>query len=60
VKVFKQTEADAGKLKTHCEMNKLLTTAGDKEDAATEAKVDGYLKQLGPDFNAAERRGRCG
>jgi hypothetical protein len=57
VKVFKQTEADAGKLKTFCEMNKLMAASGDKEDAATEAKVDGYLKQLGPDFNAAWNAG---
>jgi hypothetical protein len=57
VKVFKQTEADAGKLKTFCEMNKLMTTAGDKEDATTDGKVDEYLKQLGPDFNAAWNAG---
>jgi len=53
VKVFKQTEADAGKMKTYCEMDKTLDAAGDKEDAATDAKLDGYLKQLGPDFETA-------
>ncbi len=46
--VFKQTEADASKLKTYCEVTKTMDTAGDKEDAATDAKIDGYLKQLGP------------
>ncbi len=57
IMVFKQTEADASKLKTYCELTKTMDTAGDKEDAATDAKIDGYLKQLGPDFETAWNTG---
>ena len=58
IKVFKQTEADAGKVKTYCQMTKAMEAAGDKEDAATDAKIDGYLKQLGPDFTTAWNTGQ--
>ena len=58
IKVLKQTEADAGKVKTYCEMTKAMEAAGDKEDAATDAKIDGYLKQLGPDFTTAWNTGQ--
>ena len=58
IKVFKQTGADAGKVKTYCEMAKTMEAAGDKEDAATDAKIDGYLKQLGPDFTTAWSTGQ--
>ncbi len=57
IKVFKQTEADAGKMKTYCEMTKTMDAAGDKEDAATDATIDGYMKQLGPDFQTAWNTG---
>jgi hypothetical protein len=57
VKTFKQTESDPGKLKTFCEMTQAMNAAGEKEDAATDAKVDGYLKQLGPDFETAWNAG---
>jgi len=30
-----------------------MEAAGDNEDAATKAKIDNYLKQLGPEFEAA-------
>jgi hypothetical protein len=58
IKVFKQTEADTGKIKTYCEMTKAMEAAGDNEDAATDAKIDGYLKQLGPDFTTAWNTGQ--
>ena len=57
IMVVKQTEADASKLKTYCEMTKTTNAAGDKEDAAIDAKIDGYLKQLGPDFETAWNTG---
>jgi len=57
VKTFKQTENDPGKLKTFCEMTQAMNAAGEKEDAATDAKVDGYLKQLGPEFQTAWNAG---
>jgi hypothetical protein len=53
IKVFKQTQEDAGKLKTFCAMSKAMEAPGENEDPATKAKIDGYLKQLGPDFEAA-------
>lgn len=53
ITVISATAGDPAKLKTFCELSDVLDAAGDKEDAATDAKVDGYLKQLGPDFAAA-------
>ena len=53
IKVFKQTEEDAGKLKTFCAMSKAMEAAGENEDPATKAKIDGYQTKLGPDFEAA-------
>ena len=53
IRVFKQTEEDAGKLKTFCAMSKAMEAAGENEDPATKAKIDGYLTKLGPDFEAA-------
>ena len=53
IKVFKQTEEDAGKLKTFCAMSKAMEAAGEDEDPASKAKIDGYLTKLGPDFEAA-------
>lgn len=53
VKTFKAVAGDPGKLKTFCEMIRTMDAVGDKEDAAAEAKVDGLMKQLGPDFDAA-------
>ena len=53
VKTFKQTENDPGKVKTFCEMTKAMEAAGDKEDAAADTKIDGYMKQLGPEFETA-------
>jgi hypothetical protein len=53
VKTFKAVGADAAKLKTFCEMTKVMDAMGEKEDAAAEAKVQGYIKQLGAEFEAA-------
>ncbi len=57
VKVFAATAKDPAKVKTFCEMSEAMDAAGDKEDAATDAKIDGYLKQLGPDFETAWNAG---
>jgi len=51
--VFQTVAADPAKMKMFCEMTKIMGSAGDKEDPATEAKVQGYVTQLGPDFEAA-------
>jgi len=53
VKTLKAIGADAGKVKTFCEMVQTMDTAGEKEDPAAEAKITGLMKQLGPDFETA-------
>ena len=53
ITVISATASDPAKLKTYCEMSDVLDAAGDKEDSAAESKVDGYLTQLGPEFEAA-------
>jgi hypothetical protein len=53
IATFKQVEGDPAQLAIFCEMSDVADAMGDKEDAAAEAKIDGYLEQLGPDFEAA-------
>ena len=53
VKTFKAVAADPAKVKTFCAMNKAVEEAGDKQDQATEDKIMGFMKQLGPDFETA-------
>jgi hypothetical protein len=57
IKVVKETGADASKLRTYCELAKTMSAAGNKQDTAVDAKIDGYLKQLGPDFETAWNTG---
>lgn len=53
VKTFKALPSDQAKMKTFCEMSKVMAAAGEKEDKAADAKIDGLMKQLGPDFEKA-------
>ena len=53
VKTFKSVGADAGKMKTLCTMMKAMDAAGETPTPAAQAQIDGYIKQLGPDFAAA-------
>ena len=53
VKTFKAVAGDAGKLKTFCEMTKVMEKAGDKEDPKLDAQITGFMKQLGADFETA-------
>jgi hypothetical protein len=53
VTTFKSVEGDAGKLKIFCEMTAAMDKAGDNPDAAADAQIDGFMKQLGPDFATA-------
>lgn len=53
VKTFKAVAADPAKLKTFCAMSKAMDEAGEKQDQAAEAKIAGFMKQLGPDFETA-------
>jgi hypothetical protein len=52
-KVFHSVANDSAKVKTFCEMSKAMDAAGDKPDAATDAKIQTYMTQLGPDFQQA-------
>ena len=53
IPVVSATVDDPAKLETFCEMSDAMDAAGDNEDSATEAKIDGYLAQLGSDFEEA-------
>jgi hypothetical protein len=53
VKTFKAVAGDAGKLKTFCAMSKVMESAGEKEDPKIDAQIQGFIKQLGPDFETA-------
>ena len=53
IKVFKAVAADPAKVKTFCDMTKAMDEAGDKPSAASDAKIEGYMKQLGADFETA-------
>ncbi len=52
-KTFKTVAADAGKLKTFCEMMKAIDAAGDNPTPAADAQIDGLITKLGADFKAA-------
>jgi len=58
IKTFGQVESDAGKLKTYCDMSKAMADAGDDDSDqakmdALDKQMDGYIKSLGADFEAA-------
>ena len=53
VKTFKAVAGDAGKLKTFCEMSKVMEKSGEKEDPKLDAQIAGFMKQLGSDFETA-------
>jgi hypothetical protein len=53
VKTFQAVGADAGKLKTFCELMDVDEKLGDNTNAALEGQMDKLLDQLGNDFKAA-------
>jgi hypothetical protein len=53
IKTFNAVGSDAAKLKIFCEMTKAMDAMGDKQDAADDAKIQGYVKQLGTEFESA-------
>ncbi len=60
VKTFEAVGADAAKLKTYCEMSKLMSTGDDADESKAEAldkQMQGYMKQLGDDFESAFEAG---
>ena len=40
-------------IKTFCAMTKVMDAAGEKEDPKLDAQIEGYMKQLGPEFTTA-------
>jgi hypothetical protein len=53
VRIFNAVGTDAGRLKIFCEMTKVMDAMAEKQDGADEAKIQGYVKQLGAEFEAA-------
>ena len=53
VKTFKAISADPAKLKTFCDMSKAMDAAGEKPTPAADAQINGFMKQLGADFETA-------
>ena len=53
VKAFKAVGADPAKQKIFCDMSKAMDAAGDKPSPAADAKINGFMKQLGADFETA-------
>jgi len=60
-KTFDAVAADAAKLKTYCEMSKLMSSSDDSDDEAKSEALDkqmqGYMKELGSDFETAFEAG---
>ena len=53
IATFKAVEADKTKLDTFCAMGKEMAEGGEKGNAASDARIDGFMKSLGQDFEAA-------
>jgi hypothetical protein len=61
IKTFDAVAADAAKLKTYCDMSKLMDTADEGADESKSQELDkqmqGYMTQLGSDFQTAFEAG---
>ena len=60
VKTFDAVGNDAAKLKTYCEMSKVMSSADAEDDSKSEAldkQMDGFMKDLGPEFQTAFEAG---
>jgi hypothetical protein len=53
VKAFKAVGADPAKQKIFCDMSKAMDAAGEKPTPAADAKINGFMKQLGAEFETA-------
>ena len=60
-KTFDQVGNDPAKLKTYCEMSKLMSSTDDSDDEKKNDELDkqmqGYMKELGTDFEQAFEAG---
>ena len=60
VKTFDTVGNDAAKLKVYCEMSKVMSSADAEDDSKAEEldkKMDGFMKDLGPEFQSAFEAG---
>jgi len=60
VKTFEAVANDAAKLKTYCEMSKVMSSADAEDDSKAEEldkQMDGFMKALGADFQSAFEAG---
>lgn len=62
VKTFESVASDEAKLKTYCEMNKLMNSAGDDKgdsakDDALDKQIQEFMTKLGPEFETAFEAG---
>jgi hypothetical protein len=60
VKTFDAVGNDATKLKVYCEMSKVMSSADAEDDSKAEAldkQMDGFMKELGPEFQTAFEAG---
>ena len=53
IATFKAVGTDKAKLDTFCAMSKEMAAGGEKGNAESDAKIDGYIKTLGKDFETA-------
>jgi len=53
IKTFKAVAADPAKVKIFCDMSKAMDAAGDKPTPAADAKINGFMNQLGKEFETA-------
>jgi len=60
IKTFEAVGNDPAKLKIYCDMSKLMSTGDDEDESKAEAldiQMQGYMKELGSDFEAAFEAG---
>ncbi len=60
IKTFDAVATDEAKLKTYCEMSKLMSTDDAEDESKAEEldkKMQGYMKDLGEEFEAAFEAG---
>jgi len=60
VKTFDAVANDSAKLKTYCEMSKVMSSADAEDDSKAEEldkQMDGFMKALGADFQSAFEAG---
>lgn len=53
IKAVQAVGNDPARLKLFCEFHKILQSAGDKDDDATQKQIEDLVTKIGPDFSAA-------